>query len=50
VVAATSAYSKAKVEIDRATGQTLYNNNVSLDEAFKGKVSRPPASIPETPR
>jgi outer membrane protein len=50
VVAATSAYSKAKVEIDRATGQTLYNNNVSLDEAFKGKVSRPPASIPDTPR
>jgi outer membrane protein TolC len=50
VVAATSAYSKAKVEIDRATGQTLYNNNVSLDEAFKGKVSRPPGSIPDTPR
>jgi outer membrane protein len=50
VVAATSAYSKAKVEIDRATGQTLYNNNVSLDEAFKGKVSRPAGSIPDTPR
>jgi outer membrane protein len=50
VVAATSAYSKAKVEIDRATGQTLYNNNVSVDEAFKGKVARPPSSIPDTPR
>ncbi len=50
VVAATSAYSKAKVELDRATGQTLYNNNVSVDEAFKGKVSRPPSVIPDTPR
>jgi outer membrane protein TolC len=47
LVAATSAYSKAKVEMDRATGQTLYNNNVSLDEAFKGKVARPPSAIPE---
>jgi outer membrane protein TolC len=49
LVAATSAYSKAKVELDRATGQTLYNNNVSVDEAFQGKVSRPPSPIPDTP-
>jgi outer membrane protein len=48
LVAAESAYSKAKVEMDRSTGQTLYNNNVSLEEAFKGKVSRPPNAIPET--
>lgn len=48
LVAAESAYSKAKVEMDRATGQTLYNHNVSLDEAFKGKVTRPPSAIPET--
>ena len=48
VVAASSAYSKAKVELSRATGQTLYDNNVSLDEAFTGKVSRPPTPIPET--
>ncbi|HXB75125.1 MAG TPA: TolC family protein [Candidatus Acidoferrales bacterium] len=47
LVAAESAYSKSKVEMDRATGQTLYNNNVSLDEAFKGKVARPPSAIPE---
>jgi outer membrane protein len=47
LVTAESAYSKAKVELDRATGQTLYNNNVSMDEAFKGKVSRPPGAIPE---
>jgi len=48
-VAAMSAYAKAKVEMDRATGQTLYSNNISLDEAFKGVVSRPPSPIPATP-
>ena len=45
-VAASSSYAKAKVERDRATGQILYNNNVSLDEAFKGVVARPPSAIP----
>jgi outer membrane protein TolC len=48
-VAAQSAYAKAKVEVDRATGQTLYANNISLEEAFKGVVSRPPSTIPATP-
>lgn len=48
-VAAMSTYAKAKVELNRATGQTLYNNNISLDEAFKGVVSRPPSAIPDTP-
>jgi outer membrane protein TolC len=47
LVTAESAYSKAKVELARATGQTLYDNNVSMDEAFKGKVNRPPSAIPE---
>ena len=40
-VQAQSAYAKAKVELDRATGQLLYHNNISLDEAYKGVVSRP---------
>jgi outer membrane protein TolC len=48
-MAAQSAYAKAKVEVDRATGQTLYNNNISLEEAFKGVVSRPPSPIPAAP-
>jgi outer membrane protein TolC len=48
-VAAEAAYAKAKVELDRATGQVLYNNNVSLDEAFKGVVTRPPSPIPAGP-
>jgi len=47
-VTAQSAYAKAKVEVDRATGQTLYNNNISLEDAFKGVVSRPPSPIPAT--
>jgi outer membrane protein len=46
-VAAESAYAKAKVEMDRATGQTLYNNDISIDEAFRGVVSRPPSAIPD---
>jgi outer membrane protein TolC len=49
LVAAEAAYSKAKVELDRATGQILYNNNVSVDEAAKGVVPRPPSPIPAVP-
>jgi outer membrane protein TolC len=49
-VAAAAAYSKARVELDRATGQLLDNNNISLDEAITGIVSRPPAPIPAPPR
>jgi outer membrane protein TolC len=46
LIAAEAAYSKAKVELDRATGQILYNNNVSVDDAAKGVVARPPNPIP----
>jgi outer membrane protein len=48
-VAAESTYAKAKVEVDRATGQTLNNNDISIDEAFRGVVSRPPSAIPAVP-
>ncbi len=48
-VAAAAAYAKARVELDRSTGQTLNNNNISLDEAFRGSVSRPPSPIPAVP-
>jgi outer membrane protein len=47
-VTAQAAYAQAKVEMDRATGQILYNNNISLDEAYKGQVARPPSPIPVT--
>jgi outer membrane protein len=49
MVTAEAAYARAKVELDRATGQILYNNNVSLDEASKGVVARPPSAIPDAP-
>jgi len=49
LVTAEAAYARAKVELDRSTGQILYNNNVSLDEAYKGVVSRPPSAIPDAP-
>ena len=45
-VNALSAYSKARVQLDAATGQTLDNNNVSIGEAFRGSVSRPPSPLP----
>jgi outer membrane protein len=48
-VAAEAAYAKARVELDRSTGQILYNNNVSMAEATKGVVARPPSPIPDTP-
>jgi outer membrane protein TolC len=49
-VAALGAYSKARVELQRATGQLLNSNNVSLAEASKGVVARPPSPIPaQTP-
>lgn len=45
-VAALATYAKARVELDRATGQTIDKNGISLDEAFRGSVSHPPAAIP----
>ncbi len=48
-VAAINNYAKARVELDRATGQTLAKNNISLEEAFEGNVSRPPDPIPANP-
>jgi outer membrane protein TolC len=45
-VAALSSYSRAKVSLDQALGLTLEVNNVSIDEAVKGQVSRPPSTVP----
>jgi outer membrane protein len=45
-VTARSNYARAKVELDRSTGQILVNNNISMDEAFRGVVSRPPSQLP----
>ena len=35
-----------RMELDRATGQILNNHNISIEEAFRGVVSRPPTPLP----
>ena len=45
-VSAEGSYAKAKVQLDQATGATLDRYNISLDEAVKGRVSRPPVEPP----
>lgn len=48
-VAALVAYSQARVSLDQTLGTTLQANNISLDEARTGKVSRTstlPADLP----
>ena len=45
-VAALAAYARARTQLDVATGQTLPSNNILLDEARRGSVSRPPSAIP----
>ena len=45
-VAAKGAYAKALIALDRATARTLDANQVSIEEAQKGRVSRPAAQIP----
>jgi outer membrane protein TolC len=39
-------YAKAKAALDRATGGNLETYHVSIDEAYKGIVSRAPSSLP----
>ena len=48
-VAALSNYSKARVQLDFATAQTLANNNISIAEAFQGEIKRPPSALPTQP-
>ena len=42
LVAAQTAYEKDKVDIDRATGETLERMGVSIDDARSGVVTRGP--------
>jgi outer membrane protein TolC len=42
LVAAQTAFEKAKVDIDRATGETLLQTGVSIDDAKAGVVTRVP--------
>jgi outer membrane protein TolC len=45
-VAALSTYNRARVALDRATGQILAAHNVNVEEAMTGKVSNPPSALP----
>jgi outer membrane protein TolC len=45
-VAALGNYTKARVQMDFATAQTLVNNNISVAEAFQGQVARAPSALP----
>jgi len=45
-VAAKGAYAKARIALERATGRILETNHVSIDEAYQGRISRPPSQLP----
>jgi len=42
LVNATVAYEKSRIELDRATGQLLDHNGISIDDAARGQVTRMP--------
>ena len=46
-VAAISAYAQSKLQIDQAQGTILENNNIVIDEAKNGRVSKTPSRIPD---
>ncbi len=48
-VAARSAWIKAHDALERAMGRTLEANGVSIDEAVRGQVARPPDALPAQP-
>lgn len=48
-VAARNTWIKAHNALERALGHTLEANAVSVDEAVRGTVSRPPAALPAQP-
>ncbi len=45
-VNAASAYTRAKINLERVTGRTLRSNNISIAEAYSGEVSKAPDPIP----
>lgn len=45
-VAAKGAYAKAKIALERALGTILDTDHVTIDEAYHGQVSAPPAPLP----
>jgi outer membrane protein TolC len=45
-VVTQSDYITARTALDRATGMTLQNNNIVLDDAFRGQIARAPSPLP----
>lgn len=45
-VNATTGYKSARMEMDRVLGKTLEANSISVDEAYRGEVSKPIDPIP----
>jgi outer membrane protein TolC len=45
-VVTQSDYIRARTALDRATGMTLQNNDIVVDDAFRGQISRPPSPLP----
>jgi outer membrane protein TolC len=45
-VVSKANYFKARAALDRAVGASLEKNNISVGEAYRGKVSRPPTPPP----
>jgi len=45
-VNATTGYKSARREMDRVLGNTLSANSISVDEAYRGEVSKPADPIP----
>jgi outer membrane protein TolC len=50
LVNATVAYEKSRIELDRATGNLLDHNGISVDDAARGQVTRLPNVPYITPR
>ncbi|MCU1337255.1 MAG: TolC family protein [Bryobacterales bacterium] len=48
-VAALTAYAQSKLQLDLATGTILENNNIVIDEAKNGRLSKTPSPIPDVP-
>jgi outer membrane protein TolC len=42
LLSAMAAYEKSRIELDRATGTLLDHENISIDDAAKGQVTRMP--------
>ena len=48
-VSAMATYSRARTQMDIATGSVLSAQGISLDEAVNGSVAKPPSLIPAVP-